>query len=84
MLKKTEAEATLENCRTLIDKINAGPSAEAALVNLSSVAELLLHLEAAASVLKRSCSREEGTKVAISIISGTDGATPVTLHRRDL
>jgi hypothetical protein len=84
MLKKTEAEATLENCRTLIDKINAGLSAEEPLVNLSSAAELLLHLESAASVLKRSCSREQGTKVAISITSGTDGPTPVTLHRRDL
>ena len=83
MLKKTEAEATLENCRTLIDKINAGLSAEEPLVNLSSAAELLLHLEFAASVLKRSCSRGPG-KVAISIISGTDGPTPVTLHRRDL
>jgi hypothetical protein len=84
MLKKTEAEATLENCRALIDKINAGLSAEEALVSLSSAAELLLHLESAASVLKRSCSREQGTKVAMSIISGPDGPTPVTLHRRDL
>jgi hypothetical protein len=84
MLKKTEAEVTLENCRTLIDKINVRLSAEEPLVNLSSAAELLLHLESAASVLKRSRSREQGTKVAISIISGTDGPTPVTLHRRDL
>jgi hypothetical protein len=84
MLKKIGAEATVENCRALIDEINAGLSVEEPLVNLSSAAELLLHLESAASVLKRSCSREQGTKVAISIISGTDGPTPVVLHRRDL
>jgi hypothetical protein len=82
MLKKIEAEATLENCRALIEQINAGLSAEEPLVNLSSAAELQLHLEFAASVLKRSCSRERGK--ASSIISGTDGPKPLTPHRRGL
>jgi len=72
MLKKIEADASLENCRALIEQITAGLSMELPLVNLSSAAELQLHLEFAASVLKRSCSRERG-KVS-SIISGPDGS----------
>ena len=73
MLKNIEGEATLENCRALMDEINAGLSGEDPLGNLSSAAELQLHLEFAASVLKRFCSREQGTKAVISIINGTDG-----------
>jgi hypothetical protein len=65
MLKEINAEAVLDNCRALIEQINAGLSAEELLVNLSSAAELQLHLEFAASVLKRSCSRERGTKGAL-------------------
>jgi hypothetical protein len=53
VLKKIEAEAALENCRALIDQIIAGLSAEKPLVNVSSRAELLLHLEFAASALER-------------------------------
>jgi hypothetical protein len=59
MLKEIEAEATLENCRALIDEINAGLSAEEPFVNVSSAAELLLYLECAASALKRSVSRSQ-------------------------
>jgi hypothetical protein len=54
MLNTIEAEATLENCRALIDKIVDGLSVEKPLVNVSSVAELLLHLESAASALRKS------------------------------
>ncbi len=47
----------LESCRALIDRINAALSAEKPLVNVSTVAELLFHLELAASALKRTVSR---------------------------
>jgi hypothetical protein len=59
MLKEIEAEATLENCRALINQIIAGLSAEEPFVNVSSAAELLLYLECAASALKRSVSRSQ-------------------------
>jgi hypothetical protein len=67
MLNTIEAEATLENCRALIDQIIAGLSAEEPFVNVSSAAELLFYLERAASALERSVSRsqERGeTKIA--------------------
>jgi hypothetical protein len=54
MLKETEAEATLENCRALINQITVGLSAEKPFVDFLSAAELLVHLESAASALKRS------------------------------
>ena len=54
MLKETEAEATLENCRALINQITVGLSAEKPFLNASSAAELLLHLESAAAALKKS------------------------------
>jgi hypothetical protein len=54
VLKEIEAEATLKNCRALIDEINFALSAAEPFVNASSVAELLLHLESAAAALKRS------------------------------
>jgi hypothetical protein len=54
VLNETEAEAALENCRALINHIVAGLSAEGSFINVSSAAELLLHLEFAASALKRS------------------------------
>jgi hypothetical protein len=57
MLNTIEAEATLENCRALIDQIIDGLSVEKPLVNVSSVAELLLHLESAASALRKSARR---------------------------
>jgi hypothetical protein len=59
MLNTIEAEATLENCRALINQIIAGLSAEEPFVNVSSAAELLLYLECAASALKRSVSRSQ-------------------------
>ncbi len=52
MLKETEAEATLENCRALINQITVGLSAEKPFVNVSSAAELLVQLESAASALQ--------------------------------
>ena len=57
MSNTIEAEATLENCRALINQINAGLSAEEPFANVSSATELLLHLECADSALKRSVSR---------------------------
>jgi len=56
MLNTIEAEATLENCRALINQIIAGLSAEEPFVNVSSAAELLFYLERAASALKKSVS----------------------------
>ena len=67
MLNTIEAEATLENCRALINQINAGLSAKEPFVDVSSATELLFYLERAASALERSVSRsqERGeTKIA--------------------
>jgi len=57
VLKRFEAEATLENCRALVNQINAGLSAEEPVVDVSSATELLFYLERAASALKKSVSR---------------------------
>ena len=57
MLKETDVEVALANCRALINQIIAGLSAKEPLVNVSSVAELLLHLESAASALRKSARR---------------------------
>ena len=57
MLKETDVEAALTNCRALISQINAGLSAEAPFVNVSSAAELLLYLECAACALEKSAPR---------------------------
>jgi hypothetical protein len=68
MSKEIGAEAALENCRALIDRINAALSAEP-LVNVSTAAELLFHLESAASALKKSAPRSrerEETKIALN------------------
>jgi hypothetical protein len=62
-----EAEAALENCRALINQIDAGLSAEEPFVDVLSAAELLLYLEFAASALEKSALRpqERGkTKIA--------------------
>ena len=68
MLKETDVEAALANCRALINQINAGLSAEEPFVDVSSATELLF-FEPAASALKRSLShsRERGeTKIALN------------------
>jgi hypothetical protein len=57
MSKEIGAEAALENCRALINQINAGLSAEKPYVNASTAAELLLHLESTASALRKSARR---------------------------
>ena len=57
MLKEVEAGAALENCRALINQINAGLSTEEPFVNVSWVAELQLYLEFAASVVEKSIPR---------------------------
>jgi hypothetical protein len=57
--KKIEAEAraSLKTCRALINRIEAGLSAEELIVNVSSAGELLFYLEFAASVLEKSAPR---------------------------
>ena len=76
MPKKVEAEATLENCRALIAEINARLSAKKPFINVSSAAELLLYLEFAASVLKKSgAPRSRERRKILNYLS---------LHRRDL
>jgi hypothetical protein len=57
MAVSSVAGAALENCRGLINQINAGLSAEEPFVNVSSAAELQLYLEFAASALKESAPR---------------------------
>jgi hypothetical protein len=67
--KEIEVEATLENCRALIDEINAGLSAEELFINVSSAAAFLLYLEFAASLLEKSGAarlRERGTKFVLN------------------
>jgi hypothetical protein len=54
MSKEIAAEAVLENCRALIDQINAALSAEKPFDNFLSAAEVLLYLEFACSALKKS------------------------------
>jgi hypothetical protein len=54
MIKEIGTNAALENCRALIDQINAGLSVRKPFVTVSSAAELLFYLEFAASALKRS------------------------------
>ena len=57
MLKGIEAGAALENCRALIDQINAGLSAEEPFVNVSSASEFLFYLELAVSALEEPAPR---------------------------
>jgi hypothetical protein len=57
MPKEIEAETAIENCRALIKQIKAGLSAEKPFVSASSAAELLVHLESAASAPKKAASR---------------------------
>jgi hypothetical protein len=47
----SEVMAALENCRALIDQIEAALSAEEPVVDVLTAEELLLHLENAASAL---------------------------------
>ena len=55
MSKEIGAEAAFENCRVLVKQMNAVLSAKKPLVvNASTAAELLLHLESAASALRKS------------------------------
>ena len=69
MLKEIEAGAALENCRALINQINAGLSVEEPFVDVSSATELLFCLERAASALEKCAPspRERGeTKIALN------------------
>ena len=80
MLKQIGTGAALENCRALINQINAGLSAEEPFVTVSSAAELLSYLECAASALKRSVSRL-GRRRSLSII--TNGVAPANPSPRE-
>jgi hypothetical protein len=62
VLKEIEAGAALENCRALINQINAGLSAEEPLADASSATELQFYLKRAASALKKSLSRSRVKK----------------------
>jgi hypothetical protein len=69
MLKETDVEAALANCRALINQINAGLSAEEPFVDVSSATELLFYLKRAASSLQKSLSRSRvrgQTKTALN------------------
>jgi hypothetical protein len=56
--KETDVEAVLEHCRALIEQIDAALSAEEPLLlDLSALAELLSHLESAASALRKTTRR---------------------------
>jgi hypothetical protein len=58
VIKEIEVEAMLENCRSLVEQINAWLYAEKhVLLDDSAVAELLLHLESAASALRKANGR---------------------------
>ena len=57
VLKEIKAGAALENCRALIDQIDAGLFVEEPFVNVSWVAELQLYLEFAAWALKKAAPR---------------------------
>jgi hypothetical protein len=57
MLKETDVEAALANCRALINQINAGLSAEEPVADETSATELLFYLERAASALKKAAQR---------------------------
>ena len=57
MLKETDVEVALANCRALINQILAGLSAKKPFINVLSAAELLFYLEFAASALKKSAPR---------------------------
>ena len=69
MLKEIEVGAALENCRALINQIDAGLFVEEPFVNVSWAAELQLYLEFAASALEKCAPspRKRGdTKIALN------------------
>jgi hypothetical protein len=57
--EEIEARIVLENCRALINRINARLSAEEPFLDVSTAEELLLHLEHAASVLDSALSKDQ-------------------------
>jgi hypothetical protein len=65
MLKETEAEATLENCRALINQITVGLSAEKPFVDFLSATEVLLYLDFACSALKKSALHSREQKITL-------------------
>ena len=79
MLKETDVEAALANCRALINQINAG-LAEEPFVDVSSATELLFYLKRAASALKKSLSRSR-VKKSLSR-SRERGKTKIALNYR--
>ena len=66
MTKEIGTEAVLENCRALINQIDAGLSAEKPFVNFLSAAEVLLYLEFACSALKKSALHPREQEIAVN------------------
>src|SRR5262249_34576288 len=83
MLKETDVEAALANCRALINQIKAGLSAGEPFVDVSSAAELLFYLECAASALKGPCHAPESVRRRRSPSIITNGAAPANPSRRE-
>jgi hypothetical protein len=65
VFKETEAEATLENCRALINQITVGLSVEKPFVDFLSAAEVLLYLDFACSALKKSALHPREQKITL-------------------
>ena len=83
MLNTIEAEATLENCRALINQIIAGLSAEEPFVNVSSAAELLFYLMSVPLLLskgpchaRKSVGRRRSSPSIIPVADGPASANP--------
>jgi len=80
VLKDIEAEATLENCRALINQITVGLSAEKPFVDFLSAAEVLLYLDFACSALKKSALHPREQKITTLTVALTAPRLR-TLHR---
>ena len=80
MLKETDVEAALANCRALINQINAGLSAEEPFVDVSSATELFFILSVPLLLSKGPCHARESVRRqrSPSIIGGADGPAPAS------
>jgi hypothetical protein len=80
VLKEIDIEATLEDCRALINQINAGLSAEEPFVDVSSAKSFCFVLSVPLLLSKGPChARESGGKRRSSpIIAGAEGPAPAS------
>ena len=84
MLKESDVEGTLEECRALINQIIAALSAEEPFVNVSSATELLIYLSVSSLLSKSQCRARESVgrrRSPPSIIGGADGPASANLSR---